>query len=322
MASVAATDASRTYFEWGDVDGLYAAAGAERPAEGFDLHALGRWGRIVGFGAGHAGLVRAAARGAVRDRAAAGVAAGDGRRAAGAGRAPRRRAGRRRASAPRSLDAGLQETTSPAGTPLLAAGEEGQVDLESPFAQLGVLTALNRVALRDDDLAGSGTGAGVDGVLGGSPSLLDDPAHGAIAPLSRRRAGRHRQRGGGRCAGRTARSSWASAWQLARAASRSTWCARSATPPARRAREQALRTAVDPATLDLATNAPVGEQVESATVTTSTEGDLAVARAELQLAADAPAGYVIDRLFRSGYAFWLGGSVPGQPETGDTAATG
>ena len=164
---------------------------------------------------GAARLVRAAARGAVRDRAAARVAAGDGRRAAGAGPAPRRRAGRRRASAPRSSRRGLQETTSPAGTPLLAAGEEGQVDLESPFAQLGVLTALNRVALRDDDLAGSGTGGGVDGVLGGSPSLLDDPAHGAIARClgdalvaivsgeedgarGERRAAPGRRRGGGR----------------------------------------------------------------------------------------------------------------------------
>ena len=52
MASVAATDASRAYFEWGDVDGIYAAAGAERPAQGFDLLSLGRWGRVLGVGAG------------------------------------------------------------------------------------------------------------------------------------------------------------------------------------------------------------------------------------------------------------------------------
>ena len=47
-----------------------------------------------------------------------------------------------------------------------------------------------------------------------------------------------------------------------------------------------------------------------------------MARAELQLTADAPAGYVIDRLFRSGYAFWLGGSAPDERGTGDTATTG
>ncbi len=320
MASVPATDASRTYFEWGDVDGLYAAAGAERPAEGFDLDALGRWGRIVGFGAGH--LVSSALQleeqfGIAPLRASqlvtVGVPPAQAVRLDGGQDAERIRAA--------LLDAGLQETTSPAGTPLLAAGEEGQVDLESPFAQLGVLTALNRVALRDDDLAGSGTGAGVDGVLGGSPSLLDDPAHGAIArclgdALVVIVSGEEEVRG----------ANGAQLLAVGVAAGEggepvNVVCSVGDAAGAS-AREQALRTAVDPATIDLATNAPVGEQVESATVTTSTEGDLALARAELQLTADAPAGYVIDRLFRSGYAFWLGGSVPGQPETGDTAATG
>ena len=47
------------------------------------------------------------------------------------------------------------------------------------------------------------------------------------------------------------------------------------------AREQALRAAVDPATVDPVTNLPVGEQVERATVTASTDRDLAGARAEL-----------------------------------------
>ena len=321
MASVAATDASRAYFEWGDVDGIYAAAGAERPAEGFDLQALGRWGRIVGFGAGQ--LVSSALQleeqfGIAPLRASQLVTVGvppeqavrlDGGQDAGRIRAA-------------LLDAGLQETTSPAGTPLLAAGEEGQVDLESPFAQLGVLTALNRVALRDDDLAGSGTGAGVDGVLGRLAVAARRPRARCNCTLPRRRAGRHRQRRGGGARRERRAAPGASAWRRARAASPSTSSARSATPPAP---PRASRRCGPPSTPRRSTSrrtSPVGEQVESATVTASTEGDLAVARAELQLAADAPAGYVIDRLFRSGYASWLGGSVPGPPETGDTAATG
>ena len=219
------------------------------------------------------------------------------------------------------LEAGVQETTSPAGTPLLASGEEGQVDLESPFAQLGVLTALNRVALRDDDLAGSGTGAGIDGVLGGSPSLLDDPAHGAIAQclgdaLVAIVSGEEDVRGangGALLAVGVAAGEGGAPVNVV--------CTVGDAGGAS-AREQALRTAVDPATIDFATNQPVGEQVASAAVTTSTAGDLAVARAELQLTPDAPAGYVIDRLFRSGYAYWLGGPVPGLPDTAGTAATG
>ncbi len=183
-----------------------------------------------------------------------------------------------------------------------------------------MLTALNRVALRDDDLAGSGTGAGVDGVLGGSPTLLDDPAHGAIARclgdvLAAIVSGEEEVRG--------ANGAQLLAVGVAEGEGGepvNVICTVGDAAGAS-AREQALRAAVDPATVDPATNLPVGEQVESATVTASSDGDLAVARAELQLAADAPAGYAIDRLFRSGYAAWLGGSNPGGPGTGDTAAT-
>ena len=168
-----------------------------------------------------------------------------------------------------------------------------------------MLTVLNRVALREDDLAGSGTGAGVDGVLGGSPSLLDDPAHGAIArclgdALVAIVSGEEEVRG----------ANGAQLLAVGVAAGEggdpvNVVCSVGDAAGAS-AREQALRTAVDPATIDLATNAPVGEQVESATVTTSSEGDLAVARAELQLTPDAPAGYVIDRLFRSGLRLLAG----------------
>ena len=319
MASVAATEASRAYFEWGDVDGIYAAAGAERPAQGFDLQSLGRWGRVLGVGAGQ--LLTAAVQleerfGIAPLRASQLLTVGvppeqavrlDGGQDAGQIRGA-------------LVDAGLQEATSPGGAALLAAGEEGQVDLQSPFAPLGVLTALNRVALRDDDLAGSGTGAGVDGVLGGSPTLLDDPAHGAIARclgdvLVAIVSGEEEVRG--------ANGAQLLAVGVAEGEGGepvNVICTVGDAAGAS-AREQALRVAVDPATVDPATNLPVGEQVERATVAASTDGDLAVARAELQLAADAPAGYVIDRLFRSGYAAWLGGSIPGAPGTGDTAVT-
>lgn len=319
MASVPATDASRAYFEWGDVDGLYAASGAERPAEGFDMEALGRWGRIVGFGAGQLlpSALQLEERFGISPLRASqlltvGVPPDQAVRLDGGQDAERIRAA--------LLEAGLQEATSPGGAPLLASGQDGEVDLESPFAPLGVLTALNRIALRDDGLAGSSTAAGVDGVLGGSPSLLDDPAHGAIA----------------RCLGDALvvivsgeeEVSGANGAQLLGVGVAQSEdgepvnivCSVGDTAGAS-AREQALRAAVDPATTDPATNAPVGEQVASAAVETSAEGDLAVARAALQLTADAPAGYVIDRLFRSGYAYWLGGSAAGEPGTGDTAAT-
>ena len=319
MASVAATEASRAYFEWGDVDGIYAAAGAERPAQGFDLQSLGRWGRVLGVGAGQ--LLSAALQ--LEERF--GIAPLRASQLLTVGVPPEQAvrldggqdAGRIRGAL---VDAGLQEATSPGGAALLAAGEEGQVDLESPFAQLGVLTALNRVALRDDDLAGSGTGAGVDGVLGGSPTLLDDPAHGAIARclgdvLVAIVSGEEEVRG--------ANGAQLLAVGVAEGEGGepvNVICTVGDAAGAS-AREQALRAAVDPATVDPVTNLPVGEQVERATVTASTDGDLAVARAELQLAADAPAGYVIDRLVRSGYAAWLGGSNPSGAGTGDTAAT-
>jgi hypothetical protein len=284
------------------------------------MDALGRWGRIVGYGAGQLlpSALQLEERFGISPLRASqlltvGLPPDQAVRLDGGQDAERIR--------PALLEAGLQEATSPNGAPLLASGPEGEVDLESPFAPLGVLTALNRIALRDDGLAGSSTGAGVDAVLGGSPSLLDDPAHGAIARClgdalvvivsgedEVRGANGAQLLGVGVAVGEDGEpvNVVCSVGDAAGAS----------------AREQALRTAVDPATTDPATNAPVGEQVASAAVEPSTEGDLAAARAELELNAAAPAGYVNDRLFRSGYAYWLDASAPGPPGTGETASTG
>lgn len=63
---------------------------------------------------------------------------------------------------------------------LLAFGEEGQVDLDAPLADLGVLAA-NRIAIEGDSIALSGYEEPLRAVTGaGDSTLADDPAAAAI----------------------------------------------------------------------------------------------------------------------------------------------
>lgn len=178
---VSGGDAAKAYVEWADVAALRELAKVEPRVADFHVDSDDRWARVIGLGAGRlaqSGVAVAEQTGIDFLAADEALTLGEPPDTATVLRGDGLDTGAIRG---KLEDAGAKEEDGK-----LAFGEEGEVDVDSPFAQLGLLNDLNRVALDDgvvafgptsaavDEAAGDGDGSALDEHQGGVDCLGDD----------------------------------------------------------------------------------------------------------------------------------------------------